>query len=372
MPYARPSLTALQGLVAGDIAASVGGADALLRFSNLGITGRVQAGLANLHYGYLDWISRQAVPFTCTDEFLEGWAALKGVYRQPATSATGSITFSGTPGAVIPSGTSIVRSDGIGFKTTSAGTIGANGTVTVNAAANADPAALTGAFGNTPSGTVMTLSQSIAGVQSNGAASVDFKGGQDIESNDSLRSRMLVAYQQPPQGGSSSDYVAWALGAPGVTRAWCVRNGFGTGTVVVYVMMDQTRAANGGIPQGTNGVSSSDTRGVAATGDQLGVANYLYNLQAAVGLVYVAAPIAHPVNLAVTGMPAGLQSAVTAALQAVLQSQGAPGVTIPFGTIWSAIANVAGANYFTVSPSADIVCGANEVPVLGSVTYPAS
>ena len=203
MPFSRPSLTALQGLVAGDIAAEVGGADALLRFSNLGITGRAQAGLANLHYGYLDWIAKQAVPFTCTDEFLEGWAALKGVFREPAASANGSITFNGAAGASIPSGAGVVRSDGTAFTTTSAATIGSDGTATVSATANTDPTGLTGAFGNTAAGVTMTLAQSIAGVQSNGLVSTAFAGGQDIESNDSLRSRMLVAYQQPIPGGST-------------------------------------------------------------------------------------------------------------------------------------------------------------------------
>src|SRR5471030_2665097 len=58
MPFVRPTLTALQGTVASDIAANLNGADALLRFSNLGITGRAQAGLANMHYGYLDWIAK--------------------------------------------------------------------------------------------------------------------------------------------------------------------------------------------------------------------------------------------------------------------------------------------------------------------------
>jgi uncharacterized phage protein gp47/JayE len=372
MPYSRPSLTALQGLVAGDISAAVGGADALLRFSNLGITGRAQAGLANLHYGYLDWIAKQAVPFTCTDEFLEGWAALKGIFREPAASATGAITFSGTAGKVIPSGTAVVRSDGIAFKTTSSGTIGSGGTVVVTAIANADPAGLTGAFGNTATGITMTLSQSIAGVQSNGVVSTAFTGGLDIESNDSLRSHMLTAYQQPPQGGSANDYESWAMQAPGVTRAWGVPNGFGIGTVAVYVMMDGTRAAYGGIPQGSNGVAAVETRGIAATGDQLVVANYLYNLQGAVGLVYVAAPQAHTFSLSVSGIPASLQAAVTSAVQDLLQTRAVPGMTLSFGSIWSAITSVVGTNYFTVSPTADVVCAAGEIPVLGAITYPAS
>src|SRR5260363_178601 len=74
-----------------------------------------QAALAHLHYGYLDWIARQGVPFTAEDEYLEGWAALKGVYRKPAQAAAGRVTFTGAPGAVIPKGAPLVRSDGMTF-----------------------------------------------------------------------------------------------------------------------------------------------------------------------------------------------------------------------------------------------------------------
>lgn len=370
MPYSRPTLTDLQRGVASDISAHLSGADALLRFSNLGITGRAQAGLANLHYGYLDWIAKQAVPFTCTDEFLQGWAGLKGVFLLPAQQATGAVTFAGAVGTPIPSGAGVVRSDGVAYTTTAAATIGAGGTAAVPAIANADATGLTGAFGNASLGTTMTLSQSIAGVQSNGVVSTEFKGGFDLETNDGLRNRMLSAYQQPPQGGAKSDYETWAKQAPGVTRAWCVPNGFGAGTVVVYVMQDVLRAATGGFPQGANGVATTEARGVPATGDQLAVANYLMTLQAAVGLLYVAAPSSHPVNLAIQGLPAGLQATASAAVQGVLQAQGAPGGTLPFGNIWSAIANVAAGNYFVVTPATDIVCTAGQLPVLGALTFP--
>lgn len=369
MPFVRPTLTALQGTVASDIAANLNGADALLRFSNLGIAGRAQAGLANMHYGYLDWIAKQAVPFTCTDEFLEGWAAMKGVFRLPAKSAAGMATFSGAVNTPIPLGAGVARGDGTAFTTTAAAVVGVGGTVAVPVAAVADPAGLTGAFGNTPLGVVMTLAQSIAGVQSNGIVTAEIKGGSDLETNDSLRSRMLAAYQQPPQGGAKSDYETWAKQAPGVTRAWCTANGFGPGTVVVYAMFDVTQAANGGFPQGTDGVAGAEPRGIVATGDQLGVANYLFGLQAAIGLVYVVSPIRHPVNLTVTGLPSGLQAAAATAIQGVLQAQGAPGGTLPFGSIWSAIANVAAGNYFTVSPLTDIVCATGELPVLGNLVW---
>jgi uncharacterized phage protein gp47/JayE len=73
----------------------------------------------------------------------------------------------------------------------------------------------------------------IAGIQSGGAVSVEIKGGADLEGSDSLRSRMLAAYQQAPQGGEQSDYEAWAESGARATGARCVPNGFGLGTVVI-------------------------------------------------------------------------------------------------------------------------------------------
>ena len=51
-------------------------ADGFLRRAVLRVLAWVQAGLAYLHYGYLDWISLQSTPFTSTGEYLEGWAAM--------------------------------------------------------------------------------------------------------------------------------------------------------------------------------------------------------------------------------------------------------------------------------------------------------
>jgi len=368
MPYARPTLSGLQETVASDIAASLKGSDALLRFSNLGITGRAQAGLANMHYGYLDWIAKQAVPFTCTDEFLEGWAALKRVFRLPPVSAAGIATFNGAPGKSIPKGAGIARSDGVAFVATALAVVAADGIASVPVSAVADPAGLLGAFGNTPTGAAMTLSQSIAGIQSTGAVTTEIKGGADLEGSDSLRSRMLAAYQQAPQGGGRSDYESWAKAAPGVSRAWAVPNGFGLGTVVVFTMFDQVRAASGGFPQGSDGVAAAEPRGIAASGDQLTVANTLYDVQTAVGLVYAAAPIPHPVDLAILGLDPSLQAAVTAAVAATLLTQGKPGGTVPFGAIWSAIATAVNGSAFTVTPTADVVCGFGQLPVVGTIS----
>jgi uncharacterized phage protein gp47/JayE len=378
MPYARPTLTELQNLVGQDIAAALEGADALLRFSNLSITGKAQARLSHLHYGYLDWIAKQAVPFTATEEYLEGWAALKGVYRKPATSASGAVTFSGAPGVIIPAGVGVVRGDGVEYTTLSATTVSGAGTASVNVVAKVDPTGLTGAFGNAAANTVMILAQAIAGIQSSGKVATGLTGGADLETDDSLRSRMLEAYQNPPQGGSKPDYVLWAKQVPGVTRAWCKPNGFGAGTVVVYTMLDISQAAFNGFPQGTNGVSQNDEgpdglpRGTVAAGDQLAVADHLIELQPVTALVYAVAPTASAVAFTIKGIPAGLQSLIPGAIAGVFLRDGEPGGEIALANLWSAISSVSGLNNFViVSPSDDITVAAGALPTVGAITHTA-
>lgn len=375
MPFSRPTLTQLRTQVAQDIASAVPGSDPLLQFSNLNVMGSVQAALAYLHYGYLDWIAQQSVPFTASGEYLEAWAALKGITREPATQATGSITFTGTNGTVLSAGAIVVRGDGTQYLTTSSGTV-ASGAVTVTAQAVADPSGLTGAFGNCAASTVLTLGTSVAGINSTGAAATAFTGGADLEQDTPLRARMLLAYQNPAHGGDSADYVNWALEVPGVTRAWCVPHGYGAGTVLVFVMLDGSESAYGGFPQGTNGCAGAETRDTTATGDQLAVANFIFPLQPVTALVYVLAPSQNTVNFSIggtTGWSSGTKAAVSAAIQSVLTQYGtlaAGSTTVALNLIETAISAVAGtAGFVITSPTSNISSAAGYLPVLGTITW---
>lgn len=383
MPFARKTLTALRNQVAQDIAAGLPGSDSLLRFSNLKILGDAQAGLSYLEYDYLDWIAMQCNPFACTDEFLEAWAALKNVFRKPAVaSSNGTVTFSGNVGAILPAGTTLVRGDGVEYTTNAQGTVGGGGTVTVAATAVADPTGLTGAFGNCAISTVLTLGQAIAGIQSGGAVATAFTNGADLELDTSLRARMLFAYQNPPQGGAQNDYVSWALQVPGVTRAWCAPNGFGAGTVVVYVMLDATEAAYNGFPQGSNGVSQNDKganglpRGTIATGDQLTVANFIIVPQPVTALVYAVAPTSNVVNFTISGISsasAATKAAIAMAIAGVFVQQGNPltgAGTIGLSYIESGIAAIPGtAGFVITTPSGNITNTTGQLPLLGVISY---
>ncbi|WP_343618829.1 baseplate J/gp47 family protein [Ralstonia sp.] len=374
MPFARPLLTDLQTQVASDIASSVPGSDPLLRVANLRITGNVQAGLAHLHYGYLDWIAKQAVPWTATEEYLEAWGALKNVYRKAATPASGTVTFTGTPTVPIPSGTTVVRGDGETYTTTAGVTIGGGGTVTVSVTDT-----VAGSSGNCAVGTAMTLGTAITGVQSGGVAATAFTGGADVENDTAFSARVISAFQTAPQGGAKGDYQTWALAVPGVTRAWVAPNGFGTGTVVVYFMMDNSESAFNGFPQGSNGVSQFDQgpggvpRGVVATGDQLLLANMIITQQPVTALVYACAPIANVVNFTLSGLTSSTtatRAAIAAAISGVFLANGTPGGTINLSAIESAIAAVPGtAGFVITSPTGNIASATGYLPVLGTVTY---
>lgn len=361
MPYDRPNLGALRDQAQDDINAGLPGIDARLRYSNLGVVADVVAGMANGHYGYLDWIALNSVPFTATGEFLEGWAALKNVYRKAAGYATGTGTFPASAGSSIPSGTVIGRSDGFTYTTTADAAV-ASGVITVDF--TADQA---GVDGNADDGTALLLIAGVSGVTGNGTAVGAVTGGADVETDADLRTRMLQRYAAPPQGGAVTDYPGWALEVPGVTRAWLKRNAMGPGSLAVLFMMDDAQAAHGGFPQGTDGCSTYETRATPATGDQLTVANYIFPLQSTIALVYAVAPIPNALTITVAGLSGAsdaLKTAISTACAAALRGAGVPGGITYLSTLEAAIAAVPGSTGFVITA---ITCGAGSIIGGGSV-----
>jgi len=386
MPFQRKTLSTLISEVAADINSALQGADATLRRTVLKVVGKVQAGMSNLQMGYLDWIAKQSVPFTAEDEHLEGWAALKKVYRKAATPAQLTAAFAGVTGTVLNVGTQVVRSDGATYTTGATATVDGTGSLSVTIVATT-----AGSAGNADPGTTVALGVAVSGLQSSGTITATVASGADLEDNDDLRTRMLAAYQNTPQGGDLNDYIGWALAVPGVTRAWCAPNGFGAGTVVIYTMWDSAEAAHNGFPQGTDGCSQYDKgpggipRGTVATGDQLVVADSLVNEQPVIALVYSCAPLANNLTFTISGLvsaSAGTKAAISAAIADVLFRNGDPRAgTINRSDIESAIASVSGTSGFvitlvqgvvgatTTTYPGNITSGFGQLPVLASVNY---
>ncbi|TAM50235.1 MAG: baseplate J/gp47 family protein [Paraburkholderia sp.] len=385
MPYARKTLAQIRSDALADISAALEGSDPLLRYAALKIIGVVLSGMTNEEYGYLDWISKQTNPFTAEGEFLEAWGALKKVYRKDASKAILTAAFTGVAGKTLDDGTPVDRSDGVPYM--SSGTAIVVGTsVSVTIVAN-----VAGAAGNADVGTVVSLGVAVDGIQSTGSVTGIVSSGADIEDQEEYRARVLDAYQNPPQGGNRSDYVEWALKVSGVTRAWCAPNGFGAGTVVVYVMLDEAQVNNGGFPQGTNGVSQFDQgpgglpRDTPATGDQLVVADALVTLEPVTALVYACAPIRNTLSFVISGLATAsttTRAAIANEITDVFFRNGDPRAgTINRSDINTAIATVPGTAGFVIesitgvingvtTPYPDNITGSfGALPVLGTVTY---
>jgi uncharacterized phage protein gp47/JayE len=370
MPYARPTLTALRDQSINDITTSgVPNLDGLLRNAVLRVLAWVMAGLSYSVYGYLDWIALQAVPFTATDEFLEGWAALIGVYRKDATAASGSVQFTlGQPGTFVASGTAMTRQDAVPYQTTEDATVDPDGTLTV-----AVEAEVVGAMTDCDAGTPIGFATPIVGIPNNGVVlAPGCTGGADQEEDPDFRTRMLAEYRNPPQGGSTSDYIIWSLQVPGVTRAWVEPNGMGAGTVVVRFMLDEAQAAHGGFPQGTNGCALEETRGPPASGDQLAVAEHIWPLQPVTALVFAMAPGSAPIDVALQNLDPDtpdMLASITAAIDDMLLAVGSPGGTVYPSDIYNAILAAPGIQHFTmVEPSAPFTAPPGALPVMGNLT----
>ena len=372
MPFPRPTLTNLRSSAMQDITASdLPNADGFLRRAVVRVLAWVQAGLAHLHYGYLDWISLQSTPFTAEDEYLEAWAALAPtpVLREAPTYASGPATWSGTPTKVLPGGTLCASDSNVQYATAADATVGGSGTVTVTVIA-----VVAGSAGNADSGTPLTLATVISGITPGGTATAAITGGTDLELDDPMRTRMLESYAAPPHGGNQADYVTWALEVTGVTRAWCSPGG--VGTVTVYFMMDVAEAAYGGFPQGSNGVATLETRDTPATGDQLAVANKIYPLRPVTPIVYAVAPIAATQTFTISGL-SGISTAqkaqVSAALVGLFLAKDSPLATtsIEQSDCTAAITAIGGLPSFAItSPSSwPITSAVGYLFILGAVSY---
>lgn len=343
---ARPDLATIESRIQADIEARLPGTNPRLRRSLLRVLGRVMAGSAHGLYGYLDFISRQIIPDTASGEYLEHWAHIWGISRSAGAKATGTVTVTGEVGASVPIGAELQTQEGVAFLVTAGVTLGISesGQVTVQAKE-------VGADGNLASGTVLYFVTPQPGIDAN-AQSGTLSGGADLDDDEALRARLLRRIQQPPQGGSAQDYLAWALEVPGVDRAWVYPNYSGLGRVGITFTV-----------QGDNPIPSG--------GKVTEVFDYIEARRPVTAEVAVFAPVATPRNFTIAVVPN--TDAVKAAVEAELRdlmSQAAPNSTLYLTHIHEAISRAPGEiNHTLTVPAADVVYGPTELPVFGSITW---
>ena len=188
------------------------------------------AAVAEGIYAHQKWIIKQFFPDTADTDFLEKHAALRGIRRRNATSASGTgATVTGQVGAEIKAGLQIKTDDNRFYETTANAVISSNGETTVPVRALA-----TGASYNITNATKGSFMAAPVGVQSDVVLN-NIIGATDAESDASLLERLLEIIRRPPAGGNRYDYRTWALSVDGVDAAYVypLRRGLGTVDIAI-------------------------------------------------------------------------------------------------------------------------------------------
>lgn len=171
--------------------------------------------------------------------YLDDHAEELGVERKAASYAEGIVRFTGTEGAAVSEGTEVstvvatATDEELVFSTTESGTI-SGGFVDLQVIAEQP-----GAQANVGVGTISEMVSANSGVNTvtNQAATT---GGTDVETDEDLRVRVLLALKGASGAGTSTDYERWALAYSGVTSAVVEPVWAGAGTVrVVLTGSDQ-------------------------------------------------------------------------------------------------------------------------------------
>lgn len=354
MPWLTPTLRKVREMVRDDISANLSGA-AFVGNNPLRVTADAMAGLAHHVLRYVDWLALQLLPDTAETEWLDRHGQIwltnadGTTGRKQATFAIGSVLASGDVGAVIPEASQL-QGNNIGYETLQEVVIGEGDTEVRVRALDA------GKAGNAP--LTLTFIAPPAGV--NGSASVvELDGGTNVETDNDLRTRVLLRIRNPPMGGAQHDYVQWTLAVPGVTRAWCAPNEMGIGTISVRFMCDDLRADNDGFPL------SQDIDRVRA---------YLDTVRpVAVKDLFVMGPIPQRVDVQIDNLVpdnSTVRAAIETNLLSMLYQKAAPGQTIYAAWKSYAIMDTAEVTSFDlVNTEDDVMLSKGNMAVLGDITY---
>lgn len=185
-------------------------------------------------YQEIDWTSRQCFPQTATGAYLEYHAFLRGLQREPARRAIGTIRFSIDEAVEsildIPEGTVCMTAGRVEFATTRRAVIQPGETSVDVPAHGVQP----GPGGNVPAWTVRTMAVAPEGIVrcTNPEA---FAGGQETEGDEALRQRILDTYRRLPNGTNTAYYEREALAVEGVAAVGILPKARGVGTVDIIV-----------------------------------------------------------------------------------------------------------------------------------------
>ena len=305
--------------------------------------------------GFSSGLPIRHFPDTAEAAELLRWAAIWGLTPVPAAQAEGAILVEGTSGTVVPALTLWRSGADVDYQTLAEFVMPAAEVGNINV-----EAVVAAAAGNAEVGVILSVVNPIVGLVSQSNVSTALAGGADIESDASLRARLLSRIQNPPRGGTPEDYEFWSETAhPDVTRAWARPQAGGLGTVTVYFMTDD--ATTDGIPNAATVTTVDD---------------YIQAQRPVTADVTVSGPTAAALNFTINNVMPSTQAvmdAIEAELADLIRRQSEPGGTLLVSHIREAISTSQGeTDHELVSPTDNVTVQATQITTLGTVTFTTS
>lgn len=182
-------------------------------------------------YHHQSWLYRQIFVDTADEEALLRAAAERGILRKGASFASGDVPLTGAVGITLRAGATLKHlASGELFTAVSDAAIDTTGTANAQVRASTPGAALNGLTGP------LTLTSPPLGMDASTQFIEPTRGGEDQESLESVRQRLLEDIQFEPAGGTRNDYARWAKEVPGVADAYVLPKRRGVGTVDVVIV----------------------------------------------------------------------------------------------------------------------------------------
>lgn len=176
-------------------------------------------------YGSMDALLQVFTLATTEGEDLDRRAADYDITRKAGSKAAGTVTLSGTQGAILPVGAVVTTEDGLLFATKAEATILSDGFVSVSV-----ESIDAGTAYNVPPGSITSFYRNYRGIEAVTNAG-EMLGGADAETDEALRARVKLRLRAPATSGNKYHYQQWALEVDGVGSVRVLPLWAGNGTV---------------------------------------------------------------------------------------------------------------------------------------------
>lgn len=351
MPWSSPTLKELIAQAKANIEYATDGASALFARFEAGVSRALGAMGWGLHR-HIAHVAREVMlKGETTGEGVELWSRLTRLEDKPASKASGVLDVTSVGVANVSIGDTWTRADGAVYEATEDVAFTAVGGETLPVPVEAVEA---GSAGDLSAGATASLVNPIANIEADAVVSTEIDGGEDAETPEAKRSRLLQRTGTAPLGGGPGDWEGWALEVPGITRAWEIANADGSGTVLILVVND------------LNDPIEADAATITAAQDYIDSKRPL----PLGGRVDSPLLVDLPLTIELSPDTPAIRAAVEVEVGDFLARAAEPGVTIHPSQISEAISIATGEESHVLSvPAAAITYGARDIPVLGTITY---